>query len=118
MKEVVKLSAQTILIAPSAPRQVVDGLERYGARVITWPEIRISDPESFAALDEAIENLFGYDWLLFRTANAAESFLKRFQKLGHEVSGLDSLRVCAIGEATVAARILLNATPRRVATGR
>lgn len=95
------LIGRTILIAPSAARELAAELARHGARVITWPEIEIDDPESFSALDEAIESLFGYDWLIFRTGNAAEFFLKRLQKLGHEVSELDTLRVCAIGEATV-----------------
>jgi uroporphyrinogen-III synthase len=76
-------------------------LGHYGARVIFWPRVEIDAPESFTALDEAIENLFGYDWLLFRSQTAAEFFLRRFQKLGHEVSELDSLRVCAIGDTTV-----------------
>jgi uroporphyrinogen III methyltransferase/synthase len=95
-----RLAGRTVLVAPETLPELTTALEHHGARVITWPEIQISEPESFAALDEAIENLFGYDWLLFRTANAAEFFLKRFQELGHEVSGLDTLRVCAIGEAT------------------
>jgi uroporphyrinogen-III synthase len=95
------LSARTILLAPSAPRELVVELERHGARIITWPEVEIAEPESFRALDDAIENLFGYDWLILRTSNAAEFFLKRFQKLGHEASELDTLRVCAIGGATV-----------------
>ena len=95
------LVGRTILVALSAPRELVFELERYGARVITWPEIQIVDPESLTALDDAIANLFGYDWLLFRSGDAAEYFLRRFQKLGHEVSELDTLRVCANGDATV-----------------
>jgi uroporphyrinogen III methyltransferase/synthase len=94
------LFGRTVLIAPSAARELVEGLEGYGARVITWPEIDIGGPESFTGLDEAIKNLFGYDWLLFRTGHAAEFFLRRFQELGHDVSELDALRVCAIGAAT------------------
>lgn len=96
------LTGRTVLIAPAAPRELASELERYGARVITWPEIEFANPESFAALDEAIENLFGYDWLVFRTGHAVEFFLRRFQQLGHEISELDSLRVAAIGEATIA----------------
>ena len=95
------LAGRTILVAPSAPRELVSKLECDGARVITWPEMHIDDPESFSALDEAIENVFGYDWLLLSSGNAAEFFLRRFQNLGHEISELDSLRVCAIGDATV-----------------
>jgi uroporphyrinogen III methyltransferase/synthase len=95
------LAGRTILLAPAAPSELVSELERHGGRVITWPEIQIGDPESFSALDEAIEDLFGYDWLLCRTGNAAEFFLRRFRRLGHEVSELDTLRVCAIGKASV-----------------
>ena len=98
----VNLSGRTILIARSALRALVVELERYGARVINWPEIEIGDPESFTALDEAIENLFGYDWLIFRNVNAVDFFLRRFRTLGRDISELDALRVCAIGEATEA----------------
>lgn len=94
------LSGRTILIARSAPRALVVELERYGARVINWPEIEIGDPESFTALDEAIENLFGYDWLIFRNINAVDCFRRRFRELGRDMSDLDALSVCAIGEAT------------------
>jgi uroporphyrinogen III methyltransferase/synthase len=94
------LIGRTVLIAPSAARELAAELERLGARVVTWPEIEISDPESFTALDEAIEDLFGYDWLLFLNAHAAEFFLRRFHDLRHETSELDALRVCANGEAT------------------
>jgi uroporphyrinogen III methyltransferase/synthase len=96
------LNGRTTLVAPSAPRELIVELERFGARVITWPEIQIVDPESFTALDEAIDNVFGYDWLLFTTDHAAEFFLRRLQDLGHEISELDTLRVCAIGDSTVA----------------
>ena len=96
------LTGRTVLIAPAAPPELAAELEHRGARVITWPAIEIANPESFAVLDEAIENLFGYDWLFFRTSHAVEFFLRRFQHLGHEISELDSLRVGAIGETTVA----------------
>jgi len=96
------LNGRTILIAPAAPRELVTELERHDARAINWPEIGIENPESFTTLDETIENLFGYDWLLFTTDRAAEFFLRRLQDLGHEISELDTLRVCAIGDATVA----------------
>jgi uroporphyrinogen III methyltransferase / synthase len=96
------LTGRTVLTAPTAPRELAFELEHQGARVITWPEIEIAHPESFTALDAAIENLFGYDWLVFRTNHSVEFFLRRFQDLGHDVSELDSLRVAAIGEGTVA----------------
>lgn len=75
-------------------------LESYGASVISCPTIEIVEPESFAQLDEAIQNLYGYDWLIFTSVNGVEYFLRRLNHLGHEVSELDEVKVCAIGIAT------------------
>lgn len=75
-------------------------LESYGARVISCPTIEIVEPESFAQLDEAIQNLYGYDWLIFTSVNGVDYFLRRLSYLEHEVSELDALKVCAIGFAT------------------
>jgi uroporphyrinogen III methyltransferase / synthase len=77
-----------------------DALSGYGARVISCPTIEIVEPESFALLDEAIGNLYGYDWLIFTSVNGVDYFLRRLKEQEHEVSELDELRVCAIGEAT------------------
>jgi uroporphyrinogen-III synthase len=78
-------------------------LRQRGCNVMTWPELAIQRPQTFTALDEAIENLFGYDWLIFVNADAARLFLERFIKQRGDLSELDSLRVCAIGEVTVVA---------------
>jgi uroporphyrinogen III methyltransferase/synthase len=75
-------------------------LERYGARVVACPTIEITAPESYAALDEALEHLYGYDWIIFTSVNGVDYFLKRLKELGRESSELDELRVCSIGEAT------------------
>lgn len=75
-------------------------LEGYGARVISCPTIEIVEPESYASLDDAIENLYGYDWLIFTSVNGVDFFLRRLKTLHREISELDELRVCAIGEAT------------------
>jgi uroporphyrinogen III methyltransferase / synthase len=101
---ITSLTGRTILISPSDAhgRELATELERHGARVLTWPRLDIGPVENHAALDEAIENIFGYDWLVLRNVSAANYFLRRFQELGRDISELDSLRVCAIGAATVA----------------
>jgi len=98
------LAGRTILIAPSGDSQLSTELKRYDARIITWPELDIGEPESYAVLDEAIDSLFGYDWLIFSNVNAVDFFLRRFHALSHETSELDAMRVCAISEDT--ARLL------------
>src|SRR5262249_58250492 len=56
-------------------------------------------PESYSSLDEAIANLFGYDWLVLKNEAAAISFLHRFQN-DHEAGELDDLKTLAIGDST------------------
>jgi uroporphyrinogen III methyltransferase/synthase len=77
-----------------------DELEMRGAHVLVCPTIEIVELESYERLDEAIDHLFGYDWLLFTSVNAVDYFFRRFIDAGHSIAECDELRVCAIGEAT------------------
>ena len=90
-------------------------LERFGARVIPCPTIEIVEPESYTPLDEAIDHLFGYDWIIFTSVNGVEYFLRRLRDRARDISELDELQVCAIGEATAeklqAARIHVDVIP-------
>jgi uroporphyrinogen III methyltransferase/synthase len=96
------LSGRTVLITRTQAQsaEFTSALERYGARVIPCPTIEIKDPESYELLDEAIENIWGYDWLVLSSKNGVEYFMHRFLHLGRKVSDLDNLRVCVIGEST------------------
>lgn len=92
---------RTILLSPHLS-EIAPALQEHGFSVVTWPELALQPAQNSAALDEAIENLFGYDWLVFANEDAVRFFLQRFATQEHDVSELDSLRVCAIGEKTVA----------------
>jgi uroporphyrinogen-III synthase len=67
------------------------------------PQLQVGPPDFFNSLDESIENLFGYDWIIFINKHAVDFFVDRFAHLGHDTDEFDSLRVCAIGKATLAA---------------
>jgi uroporphyrinogen III methyltransferase/synthase len=96
------LSGRTIVITRA--RQQADSfaseLEKLGARVIVCPTIEIVELESYERLDEAIDHLYGYDWLIFTSVNGVEFFFRRLFLRGHAVHEIDGLNVCAIGEAT------------------
>jgi uroporphyrinogen III methyltransferase/synthase len=95
------LKDRTVLVSSSAASaELRFELQRFGARVVTSPKLEINEPPSYVTLDEAIENLFGYDWIIFANVHAVDYFLRRFRALHHDVSELDELRVCAIGEAS------------------
>lgn len=114
------LTGRTVLISPSALPGLATELDLQGARVLNWPKLDPGNAELHAAIDEAIENLFGYDWLVLRSVNAADYFLRRFQELGRDISELDPLRVCAIGAATVAkleeSQVHLDVVPGRLSS--
>jgi uroporphyrinogen III methyltransferase / synthase len=94
-------SLVTVLISSEAAHGGCGSeLKRRGARLLTWPPLKAAETENHDAIDEAIESLFGYDWLIFRNRLAASFFLDRFNHLGHEASELDTLRVCAADEET------------------
>jgi uroporphyrinogen III methyltransferase / synthase len=97
-----ELAGRTIVVtrAASQASEFVTELERYGANVIVCPTIEIAEPESYERLDEAIDHLYGYDWLIFTSANAIEFFLRRLNTRGFAVSELDDIKVCAIGQAS------------------
>ena len=98
------LAGRTVVItrAQNQAEEFVTELEQYGAEVILCPTIEISELESYERLDEAIEHLYGYDWLIFTSVNGVEHFFKRLKAGDRNASDLDEIKVCAIGEATAA----------------
>lgn len=96
------LAGRTVVVTRAASQAgvFISALESYGATVISCPTIAIAEPESYERLDEAIDHLYGYDWLIFTSGNGVDYFLRRLNTRGVKVEELDELRVCAIGEAT------------------
>ena len=96
------LTGRTIVITRAASQSAdfISALESYGATVIACPTIEITDPLSFDQLDETIDHLYGYDWIIFTSANGVEYFVRRLQHANKSVADLDDLKVCAIGQAT------------------
>ena len=67
-------------------------LESYGAKVIVCPTIEIREPDNYDRLDEALEHLYGYDWLIFTSTNGVDFFMKRLLERGHKIEDLDETR--------------------------
>jgi uroporphyrinogen III methyltransferase/synthase len=79
-------------------------LAELGARVFEFPAIQVEPADSYRQLDAALENLSGYDWLIFTSVNGVEYFLKRLRENGGDIRELKGIKLCAIGPAT--ARVL------------
>ena|SRR5437667_2893966 len=113
------LAGRTVVItrARSQADEFVVELEKYGTRVIVCPTIEITEPATYERLDEAIDHLYGYDWLVFTSVNGVDYFLLRLKARKHDISEIDELRVCAIGDATAerlrAAHIHVDVVPEQ-----
>jgi len=77
-------------------------LEAYGADVIQAPAIRIIPPQDWAPLDQAIDRLGQYHWLLFTSRNGVHFFLERLRARGKDLRELKGIKISAIGPGTAA----------------
>jgi len=96
------LTGRTVVVtrAASQATELSDALESYGAKVFVCPTIEIREPDSYERLDEALDHLYGYDWLIFTSTNGVAFFLRRLTTREMRVDDLDEIKVCAIGQRT------------------
>ncbi|MFL6438337.1 MAG: uroporphyrinogen-III synthase [Terriglobales bacterium] len=75
-------------------------LRQFGADVIDAPVIEIHPPDSYEALDAALNTILDYDWLILTSVNGVEALFSRLEPLGLSVDSLQHLKIAAIGPAT------------------
>src|SRR5574337_1353313 len=75
-------------------------LEGQGAEVLELPLIEIAPPKSWKPLDQAIERIETYRWVIFTSANGVDAFFSRLRELRRDARRLGAARICAIGPAT------------------
>ena len=75
-------------------------LEALGATPILIPTIEIAPPSSYCAMDAALASIRSFDWLIFTSANAVQSFVDRARLLKLDPQ---AKRIAAIGSATAKA---------------
>ena len=79
--------------------ELSEKLRALGADVIEYPVIELQPPADTGPLDRAIQNLAGYDWLIFTSVNGVRYFMDRLDASARDLRGLRA-RICAIGPAT------------------
>jgi uroporphyrinogen III methyltransferase/synthase len=93
-----------VITRPEAQAEgLAELLRAQGARVIPFPVIRIAPPESWAPLDQALDKLETYRWIVFTSANGVSSFFRRLRERGRDIRDLKGIRIATIGPATAAA---------------
>ncbi len=96
------LTGKRILItrARDQSSEFATRLKRLGAEVTEYPTIQILPPSSWKGLDQAIDQLKFYDWIIFTSANGVKFLFQRLEERGFPLRFPPSLKVCAIGPAT------------------
>ena len=93
-------------IAITRPRDqaasLKDALAERGAQPVELPTIEVRDPDSWEALDHAIQRLEEFDYLLVTSVNGVRRFLSRLAGCGRDVRDLKGIQIGAIGPATAA----------------
>ena len=82
--------------------ELAEGLRVLGADVVEAPVIRIEPPLDKAPLDQTIERLAEYDWIVFTSANGIRSLRARMREHGKELREIAQAKLAAIGPATAA----------------
>lgn len=80
--------------------ELVARLSDLGAECVECPTIRIVPPETWEPLDQAIDRLGTYDWLVLTSVNGVDFFFSRLFEKGNDVRALAKVRTATIGPAT------------------
>ena len=91
-------------IVITRPERQADDLARLlsaeGAAPIHFPTIKIVPPDDWQELDEAIDKLTTYNWLIFTSANGVQFFFERLREKQKDIRDLKGIKICCIGPAT------------------
>lgn len=71
-----------------------------GARAYLFPTIQIAPPADFQDLDQALQHITDYHWLIFTSANAVRFFFQRLNGSPKDLRDLKGILLCTIGPTT------------------
>lgn len=96
------LAGRRILVTRAAQQagKLSEGLRALGAEPVEVPVLEIGPPESYEALDNALHDLKGYDWVIFTSTNAVKAVAKRAYHLLAPLPASEPPKIAAVGEAT------------------
>ncbi|WP_333653831.1 uroporphyrinogen-III C-methyltransferase [Dissulfurispira sp.] len=93
------LFGQRILITREYTKDY-EPLEDLGAEIFEFPTIETVPPESYKELDESIDKIETYNWIIFTSANGFKYFMQRLLDKERDIRDLKGVRICAIGTKT------------------
>lgn len=77
-------------------------LSDLGAECIECPTIKIEPPPDVKPLEDAVERIDTYDWIIFTSVNGVNFFFKALFRQNKDARALGRIRTACIGPATAA----------------
>lgn len=71
-----------------------------GAEVIEFPTIKIHQSDDMTSLQNAIRNIYQFQWILFTSQNGVQVFFDELFKMGRDTRALGYCKIAVIGPAT------------------
>lgn len=99
------LSGKRVLITRtrSQASTLAEMIEDLGGEVYNFPTIKILEPEDYSLIDNKINNICDYHWMIFTSVNGVEVFFRHLKNLKKDVRLLKGIKIGAIGVKTGAA---------------
>ncbi len=91
------------IIVTRARKQASDMVKKLsdmGAECLEYPVIRVVTTDDTTLIDDAVNNLPSFDWLVFTSVNGVEVFFARLEAAGKDTRALGHIQTAAIGPAT------------------
>jgi len=96
------LSGRRILVTREA--QQAEGLAglltEHGGEVIVFPTIKIAGPDDSSPLDQALDRIGQYNWIIFTSTNGVKFFFGRMNERLIDIRDLKGIKLGAIGPKT------------------
>lgn len=80
--------------------ELVAGLEEFGANCLEYSTINILPVDSYEVLDEELERINEYHWILFTSLNGVKYFFDRLHGKGMDARNLKGPEIAVIGKST------------------
>ncbi|MBD1863767.1 uroporphyrinogen-III C-methyltransferase [Trichocoleus desertorum] len=98
------LAGKTVLVTRSVGQssEFCDRLQAIGAQVVEMPALEIGPPSSWQELDQAIAQLYTFNWLVLTSTNAVDYFFERLAAQGKDARALAGVKIAVVGQKTAA----------------
>ena len=74
---------------------------KYGAEVFDLPSLVIGPPDDWAPLDDALQKIHTFDWIIFSSANGVRNVEERMKQIGLSLSKISkTIQIAAVGRKT------------------